>query len=107
MEVLNKILSLIQMKGIKDKDFLDDVGLNLTLLSDWKAGRNKSYLKHINKIAAYFDVSTDYLLGNTSTKALPEDLEQLISLYSELSKEDKEQAIRYIRLLKLDGKDKQ
>ena len=28
----------------------------------WKRGRNKSYIKHIQKIADYFNVSTDYLL---------------------------------------------
>lgn len=70
INTLETILSLINAKGISEKQFLLDVGLNSTAMSDWKKGRNKSYLKHIDKIADYFGVSIDFLLGKSSNPSI-------------------------------------
>lgn len=42
MDILNKIIKLINEKGITEKQFLLDLGLNTTLMSDWKSGRLNS-----------------------------------------------------------------
>jgi len=99
LETLDRILSLIQAKGITNKEFLEDLNLSLSTISEWKRERNKSYLKHINKIADYFNVSTDYLLGNTSTNSLPEDLQKLNAIYNKLPKEEKAQLMTYAEFL--------
>ncbi len=49
-----------------DLQFQKDLGLYATAVSEWKNGKSKSYMKHLPKIAKYFDVSVDYLLGNTN-----------------------------------------
>lgn len=70
-KVLTIILSLIgNERGAKSK-FSQTLGLPSSALGDWQTGRNKSYLKKLPEIAAYFDVSVDYLLGNTDTKKEP------------------------------------
>ena len=73
MNTLDKIIYLISSKGITEKQFLNDMVLSSTTLSDWKSGRNKSFKKHIDKIADYFNVSTDYLLGKTDNPLNPNE----------------------------------
>lgn len=71
MNTVSIILKLINEKQITEQKFLSDLGFNRTLLSDWKSGKSKSYNRHLAKIAEYFDVSTDYLLGKTDIKNKP------------------------------------
>jgi len=61
--VLEKILNLIDERGVQQKIFASDIGLNQNSVTEWKTGRLKSYRRYIDKIADYFNVSTDYLLG--------------------------------------------
>lgn len=63
MDIINKIIYLIEQKGIEQQEFARAVGLTKQTISDWKAGRSQSYMKYIDKIAAFFGVSVDYLLG--------------------------------------------
>lgn len=77
MKILEKIITLINSKGISEKQFLQDIGLNRSALSDWKSGKNKSYTKHLSKIADYFNVSVDYLLGKTNNPTLDEQLKDI------------------------------
>ena len=44
------------------------LGLNRQAVTDWKAGRSKSYAKYLPQIADFFGVSVDYLLGNDENK---------------------------------------
>ena len=62
MNTLDKILSLLTEKGIQQKTFAENIGVTKHTITDWKNGRSKSYMKYIDKIADFFDVSADYLL---------------------------------------------
>ena len=61
--VLNKILLLLEEKRLDQRDLSDYLGLSKNTMTGWKNGNNKSYMKHLPKIAEFFDVSVDYLLG--------------------------------------------
>lgn len=65
MNTVEKIIFLIQQKGIEQKQFANDIGISQQTISEWKSGKTQSYKKHINKIAEYFNVSTDYLLSDS------------------------------------------
>ena len=64
MEVLNKILDLLKQNKKKQKDLTDFLGVSHNVFTEWKAGRNSSYKRHLPKIAEFFGVSVDYLLGS-------------------------------------------
>lgn len=102
--VLERIINLINAKGISEKQFLQAIGLNLTAMSDWKKGRNKSYLKHINKISDYLEVSVDYLLGKTDKPTLDDELEgvdfALAGELRDLTDAEKQDILDYIRFKK-------
>ena len=68
MDTLAKIEILLEEKGISDIEFCEKMGLYSSALSEWRNGKTKSFKKHIDKIAAIFNVSTDYLLGAESPR---------------------------------------
>ena len=68
---LQTIIGLIEEKDITELKFQSDLGLYRTAVSEWKSGKSKSYERHLPKIADYFGVSVDYLLGKTDKKNNP------------------------------------
>ena len=63
MNTIDKISNLLKEQNKKQKDLTDYLGISQNAFTDWKSGRIKSYVKHIPKIAVFFGVTTDYLLG--------------------------------------------
>lgn len=62
-----RILALCEERGIKPGRVCADTGLSRGMMSDLKMGRTKELSgKNTKKIADYFGVSTDYLLGKSS-----------------------------------------
>ena len=60
-----KFLPLIESSGKTDAELEKAMDLPRSIIYDWRTGRNKSsYKKYASNFAAYFNVSTDYLLGN-------------------------------------------
>lgn len=76
MDIVGRILNLIAAKGITEQQFLSDMHLNRTMLSDWKSGKSKSYMKYISEISEYFCITTDYLL----TGEPPEQKKEVLSI---------------------------
>lgn len=57
------IHALCEKEGIKDGTLCANIGIRRSFLSELKAGRTKSLSAEVlSKIAAYFNVSVDYLL---------------------------------------------
>lgn len=85
-----------------------ELGVHRSTVSNWKNG-GAPRQEILNKIANYFDVSVDYLLGNTDIKKkatpkeqlLTDEQEALLNYCSDLSNDDLEKVIDYIELLKL------
>ena len=80
MDTLAKILHLIMQKGIEQKKFAADLGIQPQVVSDWKSKKSKSYMKYINAIAEYFNVTTDYLLWDNESVRYRTKLEQLLEV---------------------------
>lgn len=80
MDTLSKIVRLMNEHNCDNQMLASSLGLNRQAITDWKAGRSKSYLKYIYQIADYFGVSVDYLLGNapepSKASKQPEPTEQ-------------------------------
>ena len=65
--ILENILTLIGDKSGAKTQFTRALGFCASTIGDWKSGKSKSYTKHLPKIADYFGVSVDTLLGKTRT----------------------------------------
>ena len=87
-------------------------GISRSALSELKAGRSKSISSdNLAKIADYFKVSTDYILGKTNAEkdelneylevlASREDLRMLFKLAKDASRDDVDKAVKIIEALK-------
>lgn len=68
MEIIDRIVMLLNEKGVEQKALAEYLGVHPQVITEWKGGRKKSYMRYIDKIAAFFEVSTDYILGNDPIK---------------------------------------
>ena len=63
-ELYENIMKLCQLEGITGGKLCGDLGISRSMLSDLKSGRITSLsTARLEKIAEYFDVSVDELLG--------------------------------------------
>ncbi len=109
--------SLIKEKGITVYRFCKDTGIAQATIIDWRNGKSKPKADKIKKIADYFDVSIDYLMGETKAKkplinedeelteyleALKnrEDMRMLFSISKDCTIEEVKQAVRIIEALR-------
>ena len=63
---------------MSNKELADRLGVSAGNVSDWKSGRSKPSTDVVVKIARLFNVSTDYLLENTSGQQLDENFSMVL-----------------------------
>jgi transcriptional regulator with XRE-family HTH domain len=111
---MNRIKELREAKDMEQKALAIDIGVSQPTISDWETGRKTPSSKSAEKLADYFGVSIDYLLGRETEGAgandeLNEYLEELknrkemrmlFNLAKGATKEDVEKAVKIIEALK-------
>ena len=82
-DVLVRINGLLGVRRGRAKDLAKYLGYtNSNIVSDWRAGRAKSYMKQLPKIAEFLGTTVEYLYGETDdpspapTAATPEQKEK-------------------------------
>ena len=70
-----KLKELRENRGMQQKELAVDLGYSQPTISDWESGRKVPSSKSTSKIADYFDVSVDYLLGRTVPLIIPDILQ--------------------------------
>jgi len=55
--ILRNIMYLIWENDLQEKDFCLAIGINKGAVTDWRLGTTQSYMRHLDKIASYFNVS--------------------------------------------------
>ena len=73
---MNRIKELRTAQNLNQKDFAKIIGIAQPTLSGWETGRTQIDYENLNKLADYFNVSLDYLLGRNVTPT-PIDIEPL------------------------------
>ncbi|PAF13662.1 transcriptional regulator [Shouchella clausii] len=66
MTVFERVKELCKERGITIVQLEEKVGFGKNSIYSWK--KNKPSTEKLEKVADYFDVSTDYLLGRTNKK---------------------------------------
>lgn len=101
------IVDLCKGKGVSGYRLCKDTGIQPSILTDLKMGRQKS-LSAVNaeKIATYFGVSVGYLLGNEKNPATENDSEiskeksDLIKKVMQMSDEEVKQALLVLQIVR-------
>lgn len=97
-----RIKELCLEKGISVNKLESDLGVGLSSIQKWKSTHSPSVDKII-KVATYFDVSVDYLLGRTDIKGSVSELlgdDDIISFQRARQKMSKQDRERMMRMLK-------
>ena len=106
-QVFERIERLLNDRGKSQQNLLAVLGMNRSTYSNWKQGRSKSYLKHIDEIAEFMGVSPGYLLRGIEdgpeegTKTAAED--EMLRVFRKLSTKKKECVIQVARTLLSEG----
>ena len=101
--VFERIERLLNEKGKSQQELLAALGMNRSTYSNWKLGKSKSYLKQIDAIAEFFDVSPSYLLRGIEdgpeegTKGASED--EMLRVFRQLNPKRQEMVIQVGRTL--------
>ena len=113
MEFTDRIISLIDKRGITKNKLLVDLKLSKNSFVNWQERGTIPSGETLSKIAAYFNVTTDYLLGNEQKNKPSAEAESLSDIENEILRiyhslpEDKKQAFMTVaRSLKSQSKDK-
>lgn len=104
----DRLKRLIEDRNLYQRDVANDLGLSDTAVSQYVTGKRQPDFETVVKIAGYFDVTIDYLLGVTNDPkksrgtSLPADWEETIrNLRKEgISAQDIESAIELIKTYK-------
>lgn len=104
-----KLRDLRQQKNLSQRNLSKIIGVGYTTIANWEVDRNLPNNATILKIANYFNVSVDYLIGNDNPPpplfTYPEFSRALANAeiddedFKQLSAKDKEQLISVIKKL--------
>jgi transcriptional regulator with XRE-family HTH domain len=99
--VLLRILALLKQQNKSQKNLTDYLGLHPNTFNNWKYQNTQSYLKYLDKIADYLDVSPGYLIRGNTVGADTEDYTPLESkLINEIRVLSSEQQQALLTLIK-------
>ena len=83
--------NLINVRGVTIKAFAEEVNASSATISRYLSGDRTPDLPYVVKIAEYFNVSIDWLLGINGDKfdVMPKEVQEVASLYSLASPDDR------------------
>ncbi len=117
MDIINRIISLLDENGLKPADLCKHLGIKNNVFSTWKARGTEPPTKYIIQICDFFDISPYFLItgqekrvnnenevSRTSSLLTSEeydedkrDKEELINIFNNLSEREKGELMGYAR----------
>ncbi|HBI91260.1 MAG TPA: XRE family transcriptional regulator [Terrisporobacter glycolicus] len=97
-----RLKSLRIEKDLNQSDLADILELSTSTIGMYEQGRRYADLDTIKKIAEYFDVSVDYLLGRTDIKKFedfPPEVKRVANLFAGVDKPKADKLEKLIREL--------
>ncbi|GAB2022879.1 helix-turn-helix transcriptional regulator [Pseudolactococcus yaeyamensis] len=73
---------------LTQKEIAEKLGISTAFYGQWETGKRNPASKNLQKIADFYNVSTDYLLGNTDEKnasTFEQDLEKSLDSFHAFS----------------------
>lgn len=70
-----RLINLREQKNITQQELADELGITRQSLSLYEKAERTINIELLAKIADFFNVSTDYLMGRTDTETLNEDIQ--------------------------------
>lgn len=104
MEFKDRLVKLRKELNLTQEEFAQKIGYTRTAISAWEIGRNEPSNADTVKIANFFNVSTDYLLGKTDIRNYDKDEQEFRFAYHKemegLSEQEITDALRFYKEMK-------
>ena len=71
-KTVNRIFDIMKTRNLSAAEVSRNTYIKPQVITQWKQGKQKPSADALSKLADYFDVSVDYLLGRTDTAKQPE-----------------------------------
>lgn len=87
-----RLKQLISNSGKTSRNIAIDIGIAIPSLSRYASGERKPDLEYVVRIAQYFNVSVEWLLGISDEEAIKDSANvslELVNLYEKASDDDK------------------
>ena len=76
-EIRDRIFSLLDEKGISQKEFAQILGISSQTITDWKKGKSRSFSNKFPIIAQKLGTTTEWLLEGTGPRFITEEEREL------------------------------
>ena len=101
--IFQRIDQLMKEQGKRIKDLLNYLELPHSTYDNWKTGKSKSYVKHIEKISEFLHVSPNYIVTGTEiVSTVPSEIEaqeeEFKKLFRQVTNETREYILAIMRL---------
>ncbi len=90
---MERIRALREERGLTQKELAEAIGVDRTAIAKYESGASGAKSEMLGKLANYFDVTTDYILGRTNKKAPAPETQ---------SRSDEEEIREYLQQIKDD-----
>lgn len=89
MKFSYNLKSIRENKGISVKYLAEQIGVKPYTITDWETGRSEPSISNLIKISTFFNVSVDFLIGNTINQSDSyNEIIDLINKYQDESNKD-------------------
>ena len=82
----NRIKDLREDRDLKQSELARSTGIDQRTISNYETGKTKPDSESLIKLADFFDVSIDYLVGRNYSKPTPDRVEIIERIQKELEK---------------------
>jgi len=109
MKIGNRLKALREERGLRQVDLANAIGVALTTISGYELNTRTPRIEVLTKIADFFGVTPNYLLGEDEDLSqleaeFPDGIRVLRRANNEMTEEQKKQIVKYIDFM-LNNKD--
>ena len=107
MGSVDKILALMEEKRVSAAQLTREAGITRGLVTQWKQRLQKPSMGNITKLAAYFDVTVDYIIGiekdrpHEGERSVDPTIAGIIEAVQDMTEDEVAKVQEYAQLLKL------
>ena len=94
---MNRLKELRILKGLSQKEIAKVLNITQGNYSRWESGQIKIGNESLKRLSSLYNVSIDYLLGNSLDVIQTNDDKEILELIRELNQEEKNKAKAYIK----------
>ena len=101
MAILDNVLRIMFEKNISQKELADYLGIRNYQVSEWKNGKTKSYMKHLDKIAEFLNVPLSELMRDRNDSPdLSRSGSSVADELTDLTQDELNEVRKYIEFIK-------